>query len=104
MELPNTFNVHYLNISSFIESPIKMNNNGILFLFFLLWVKCIFSTCALSQNQIGTLVLKNITNGTCGYQINPLGTSVRIPLVFLTECHVTLTHGVIPVVLRRYVA
>jgi hypothetical protein len=25
-----------------------------------------------------------------------LGTSVRIPLVFLTECHVTLTRGVIP--------
>jgi hypothetical protein len=45
-------------------------------------VKCISSTCALSENQIATLVFKNITNSTCGYQINPLGTSVRILLVF----------------------
>jgi hypothetical protein len=67
-------------------------------------VKCIFSTYALNQNQIGTTVFKNITNGTCGYQINPLGTSVKIPLVFLTECHVTLTYGVVPVVSRRHVA
>jgi hypothetical protein len=59
-------------------------------------VKCLSSTCALSQNQIATLVFKNITNGTCGYQINSLGTSVRIPLIFLTECHVTLTHGMVP--------
>jgi hypothetical protein len=68
-----------------------------------LGVKCIFSTYALSQNQIVTLVLKNIINGTCSYQINPLDISVRIPLVFLTECHVTLTRGVVPVVSRRHV-
>jgi hypothetical protein len=66
------------------------------FFIFLQRVKCLFNTCALSQNQIGTSVFKNITNGTCGYQINPLGTSVKIPLVFLTKCHVTLTHGVVP--------
>jgi hypothetical protein len=67
-------------------------------------VKCLFSTCALNQNQIVTLVFKNITNGTYGYQINPLGTSVRIPLVFLTEWHVTLTHSVVTVVSRCHVA
>jgi hypothetical protein len=67
---------------------------------FIIRVKCIFSTCTLSQNQIATLVFKNITNGTCGYQINPLGTSIRIPLIFLTKCHVTLTHGMVHVVSR----
>jgi hypothetical protein len=67
-------------------------------------VKYFFSTCALNQNQIATLVFKNIVNGTCGYQINSLDTSVRIPLVFLTECHVTLTHDVVPVVSRYHVA
>ena len=40
-------------------------------------------------------IFKKITNGTYGYQINSFGTSVRIPLIFLTECHVTLIHGVI---------
>jgi hypothetical protein len=54
-----------------------------------------------SNNHLG---FQNITNGTCGYQINPLGTSIRIPLVFLTKCHVTLTHGVVHVVSRRHVA
>jgi hypothetical protein len=67
-------------------------------------VKCIFSTCVLSQNQIGTSVFKNITNGTCGYQINPLDTSIKIPLVFLTECHITLTHDVIRVISKCHVA
>jgi hypothetical protein len=52
-------------------------------------VKYFFSTCVLSQNQIVILVFKNITNSTCGYEINSLDTFVRIPLVFLTECHVT---------------
>jgi hypothetical protein len=73
-------------------------------LFIYFWVKCLSSTYALSQNQIATLIFKNITNGTCGYQINLLDTSVRIPLVFLTECHVILTHGVVPVVSRHHVA
>jgi hypothetical protein len=72
------------------------------------WVKYFFSTCALNQNQIATLVFKNIVfkniNGTCGYQINPLDTSVKIPLVFLTECHITLTCGMVPVVSRHHVA
>jgi hypothetical protein len=72
--------------------------------FFFFRVKCIFSTCTLSQNQIATLVFKNITNDTCGYQINPLDTSVRILLVFLTERHVTLTHGMIHAISRRHVA
>jgi hypothetical protein len=30
-------------------------------------VKCLSSTCALGQNQITTLVLKNIIYSTCGY-------------------------------------
>jgi hypothetical protein len=30
-------------------------------------VKCLSSTYALSQNQIATLVFKNIIYGTCGY-------------------------------------
>jgi ABC-type uncharacterized transport system permease subunit len=63
----------------------------------------LFSICALSQNQIATSVFKNITNGTCDYQINSLGTFIRILLVFLTECHVTFTHGVVLVVSRRHV-
>jgi hypothetical protein len=67
-------------------------------------VKYFFSTCALNQNQIATLVLKNITNGTCGYQINSLDTYIRIPLVFLTECHITLTRGMVPVISRRHMA
>jgi hypothetical protein len=59
-------------------------------------VKYFFSTCALNQNQIATLVFKNIANGTCSYQINSLDTSVRILLVFLTEYHVALTCDVVP--------
>jgi hypothetical protein len=67
-------------------------------------VKCIFNTCILSQNQIATMVFKNITNGTCSYQINSLGISIRIPLVFITERHVTLIHGMVHVISRRYMA
>ena len=59
---------------------------------------------SVSQNQIVTLVFKNITNGICGYQINPLDTFVRIPLVFLTECHVTFTRGVVPVISKYHMA
>jgi hypothetical protein len=47
----------------------------------------------LHQNQTGTWVFKNITNGTCGLQKNSLSNSVNIPLDFLTERHVTLKHG-----------
>jgi hypothetical protein len=83
-----------------VQNDYVLGNKQIIFL----RVKCIFSTCTLSQNQIATLIFKNITNGTCGYQINPLGTSIRISLVFLTECHVTLIHGVIHVVSRRHMA
>jgi hypothetical protein len=67
------------------------------------WVKCIFNTCALSQNQIITSVFKNIINCTCDYQINSLDTYVRIPLVLLTECHVTFTFGMIPAISRSHV-
>jgi hypothetical protein len=67
-------------------------------------VKCISNICILSQNQIATLVFKNITNGTYNYQINSLGTSIRIPLVFITKRHVILTHGMVHVISKRYVA
>jgi hypothetical protein len=70
-------------------------------------VKCIFSTCALSQNQIAILIFKNITNDTYSYQINPLGTYVRIPLVFFNgipyhpytwcgTCGFKVPRGVVP--------
>ena len=55
-----------------------------------------------SQNRIAILVLKNISNGTCGYQINPFGTSVKVPLIFLTECH-HIYHGVIYMVSNGHV-
>jgi hypothetical protein len=86
------FKIFFIKFQIYFQSKLKK------------MVKCIFSTCALSQNQIAILVFKNITNGTYSYQINPLGTSVRIPLVFLTEYHITLTHGVVPVVSRCHVA
>jgi hypothetical protein len=59
-------------------------------------VKYISSTGGLQQNQISTWIFKSVTNGTCGKQINSLGTSAKIMLGFLMERYVTLTRDVIP--------
>ena len=64
-------------------------------------VKCIFSNCALHQNQIDITVFKNIINSIYGKQINLLSTSIKILLICLTEFHVTLTCGLVLVVLRQ---